>query len=112
LRFEATGIGAWSRNLDTGERAWNGQMARIFDMSAPAEPPSLRKLLLGRVLPDDLPKVDALTRSLSGLIHQALPELARAAFMDPSLRTNPRIPLVSELVELLQAGYEGEPAGP
>jgi acetaldehyde dehydrogenase/alcohol dehydrogenase len=43
---------------------------------------------------------------------EALPELARAAFMDPSLRTNPRIPLVSELVELLRAGYEGEPAGP
>jgi hypothetical protein len=32
--------------------------------------------------------------------------------MDPSLRTNPRIPLVSELVDLLRAGYEGEPAGP
>jgi hypothetical protein len=29
--------------------------------------------------------------------------------MDPSLRTNPRIPLVSELVELLRAGYEGRP---
>jgi acetaldehyde dehydrogenase / alcohol dehydrogenase len=43
---------------------------------------------------------------------QALPELARAAFMDPSLRTNPRIPLVGELVELLRVGYEGEPAGP
>jgi acetaldehyde dehydrogenase / alcohol dehydrogenase len=35
----------------------------------------------------------------------ALPELADAAFADPSLRTNPRMPLVSELVELLQAGY-------
>jgi len=39
----------------------------------------------------------------------ALPDLARAAFMDPSLRTNPRIPLVAELVELLQAGYAGRP---
>lgn len=39
----------------------------------------------------------------------ALPDVARAAFMDPSLRTNPRIPLVRELVELLQAGYEGRP---
>jgi acetaldehyde dehydrogenase/alcohol dehydrogenase len=37
----------------------------------------------------------------------ALPELARAAFMDPSIRTNPRIPLVSEIVELLRRGYEG-----
>jgi acetaldehyde dehydrogenase / alcohol dehydrogenase len=35
----------------------------------------------------------------------ALPELARAAFMDPSIRTNPRIPMVKEIVELLQAGY-------
>ena len=35
----------------------------------------------------------------------ALPDLARAAFMDPSMRTNPRIPLIRELVELLQAGY-------
>jgi acetaldehyde dehydrogenase/alcohol dehydrogenase len=40
----------------------------------------------------------------------ALPELAKAAFADMSIRTNPRIPLVAELVELLQAGYEGRPA--
>jgi acetaldehyde dehydrogenase/alcohol dehydrogenase len=37
----------------------------------------------------------------------ALPELARAAFEDPSIRTNPRIPLVSELIELLEAGWTG-----
>jgi acetaldehyde dehydrogenase/alcohol dehydrogenase len=37
----------------------------------------------------------------------ALPELARAAFEDPSLRTNPRIPLVRELVELLEAAWRG-----
>jgi acetaldehyde dehydrogenase/alcohol dehydrogenase len=37
----------------------------------------------------------------------ALPELARAAFADPSLRTNPRIPLIAELVDLLRAGYAG-----
>jgi acetaldehyde dehydrogenase/alcohol dehydrogenase len=35
----------------------------------------------------------------------ALPELARAAFADPSIRTNPRIPMIREVVELLQAGY-------
>ncbi len=39
----------------------------------------------------------------------ALPQLARAAFMDPSVRTNPRIPMVSELVDLLRAGYAGRP---
>ena len=37
----------------------------------------------------------------------ALPELARAAFEDPSLRTNPRMPLVRELEELLRAGWRG-----
>ena len=38
---------------------------------------------------------------------RALPDLARAAFSDPSLKTNPRIPLIRELVALLQAGYAG-----
>jgi acetaldehyde dehydrogenase/alcohol dehydrogenase len=37
----------------------------------------------------------------------ALPELARAAFEDPSVRTNPRMPLVRELVELLEAAWRG-----
>jgi len=37
----------------------------------------------------------------------AVPELAEAAFMDPSLRTNPRMPLVAELVDLLHAGWTG-----
>ncbi len=40
----------------------------------------------------------------------ALPELAQAAFTDPSLRTNPRMPLVSELLELLRAAYAGRGA--
>ena len=38
---------------------------------------------------------------------KALPELAKAAFMDPSIRTNPRIPMISEVVELLELGYSG-----
>ena len=37
----------------------------------------------------------------------ALPDLARMAFGDPSIRTNPRIPLVRELTELLEAGFRG-----
>jgi acetaldehyde dehydrogenase/alcohol dehydrogenase len=41
----------------------------------------------------------------------ALPDLARAAFMDPSIRTNPRIPLIAELVELLRDAFEGPPGG-
>ena len=37
----------------------------------------------------------------------AVPELCRAAFADPSGRTNPRMPLLAELHDLLQAGFEG-----
>ena len=38
----------------------------------------------------------------------ALPDLAKAAFSDPSIRTNPRIPMLREIVELLEAGYGGQ----
>lgn len=41
----------------------------------------------------------------------ALPALARAAFTDPSMRTNPRMPLLREIIELLWAGFQGPPAG-
>jgi acetaldehyde dehydrogenase/alcohol dehydrogenase len=37
----------------------------------------------------------------------ALPELAMTAFADLSNRTNPRMPLVTELTALLRAGYDG-----
>jgi acetaldehyde dehydrogenase/alcohol dehydrogenase len=37
----------------------------------------------------------------------SLPELAKTAFTDPSMRTNPRIPLIKEIVELLWAGFDG-----
>ena len=37
----------------------------------------------------------------------AVPELARVAFDDPSWRTNPRMPLLSELAELLWKAYYG-----
>src|SRR5450755_1281336 len=37
----------------------------------------------------------------------SLPELAKTAFTDPSMRTNPRIPLISEIIELLKVGYAG-----
>ena len=42
-----------------------------------------------------------------GEFEAALPDLAEAAFADPSLRTNPRMPLVSELLALLEAGWNG-----
>jgi acetaldehyde dehydrogenase/alcohol dehydrogenase len=38
---------------------------------------------------------------------QALPDLAMNAFQDLSNRTNPRMPLVSEITELLKLGYYG-----
>lgn len=37
----------------------------------------------------------------------ALPALAKAAFSDPSIRTNPRIPLLTEIVALRQTGCGG-----
>jgi acetaldehyde dehydrogenase/alcohol dehydrogenase len=70
-----------------------------------------RERLFARV--DELLEAVEMPRSLAeaGVARDefdaALPDLARAAFMDPSLRTNPRIPLVAELVELLQAAYAG-----
>jgi len=46
---------------------------------------------------------------------RAVPELAKIAFDDPSWRSNPRMPLMSELEELLWKAYEGrglaKPAG-
>jgi acetaldehyde dehydrogenase / alcohol dehydrogenase len=38
---------------------------------------------------------------------KALPDLAKTAFDDPSWRSNPRMPLVSELVALLWSAYRG-----
>ena len=40
---------------------------------------------------------------------RALPELAMTAFEDLSNRTNPRMPLVSEITTLLRLGYSGDP---
>ncbi len=37
----------------------------------------------------------------------SLPDLARTAFGDPSIRTNPRIPMVQEIVSLLEQGFGG-----
>jgi len=38
---------------------------------------------------------------------QSIPGLAQVAFADPSWRSNPRMPLMEELVELLWKAYEG-----
>ncbi len=38
---------------------------------------------------------------------RAIPDLAKVAFDDPSWRSNPRMPLVSELIELFWRAYRG-----
>jgi acetaldehyde dehydrogenase/alcohol dehydrogenase len=70
-----------------------------------------RERLFERV--DRLLDAVEMPRSLAALgisrreFEAALPDLTRAAFGDASLKTNPRIPMIKELAELLQAGYEG-----
>jgi len=41
---------------------------------------------------------------------RAIPEMVKAAFDDPSWRSNPRMPLMQELVELFWKAYEGRGA--
>jgi len=59
----------------------------------------------------------AIPRSIADLgitkeeFESAMPELAKIAFDDPSWRSNPRMPLVSELVELFWRAYEGRALG-
>jgi acetaldehyde dehydrogenase/alcohol dehydrogenase len=70
-----------------------------------------RETLFARV--DDLLETVGMPGSLAEMgiareeFEAAIPELALAAFNDPSMRTNPRIPLLDELTGLLRAGYEG-----
>ena len=55
----------------------------------------------------------AIPRSIADLgisrevFEKAMPELSKIAFEDPSWRSNPRMPLVTELVELFWTAYEG-----
>ena len=89
------------------------QIAYVFGIHGKGEE-DRRAQLFARV--DELLDAVQIPRSLAEAgvpredFEAALPDLARAAFMDPSVRTNPRIPMVAELVELLRAGYEGRPA--
>ena len=74
-----------------------------------------RRRLIDQV--DNLLRTVGIPRTLAeaGVAEQdfksALPALARAAFADPSLRTNPRMPLLAEISGLLELGYYGEAAG-
>jgi acetaldehyde dehydrogenase/alcohol dehydrogenase len=51
----------------------------------------------------DMPRTLAEAGVPRAELDAALPELVRAAFADASIRTNPRIPLIAELTELLNA---------
>ncbi len=72
---------------------------------------SRRERLFARV--DELLDEVEEPRSLAALgierseFEASVPDLARAAFMDPSIRTNPRIPMVREILALLDKGYGG-----
>jgi acetaldehyde dehydrogenase/alcohol dehydrogenase len=75
------------------------------------EPEESRRRLFQGV--EDLLDGLGMPRSLKELgiseqeFEEALPELAMNAFQDLSNRTNPRMPLLSELTELLRLGYAG-----
>ncbi len=87
------------------------QMAWVIGLGGKTEEIA-RGRLFERV--DELLETVGMPRSLAELgidedeFQAALPELTRNAFADPSLKTNPRFPLVSEISALLATGYEGE----
>ena len=86
------------------------QMAWVHGLGGHT-PEERRERLFARV--EELLAAVGMPASLSelgiarGEFEAALPDLADAAFADPSLRTNPRMPLVSELIALLEAGWNG-----
>jgi acetaldehyde dehydrogenase/alcohol dehydrogenase len=85
------------------------QIAWVLGLGGRGEA-AARERLFARI--DDLLAAVGIPRSLAamgvdrGEWETALPGLCRAAFADPSGRTNPRMPMLAELYELLNAGYE------
>ncbi|OLT47336.1 bifunctional acetaldehyde-CoA/alcohol dehydrogenase [Gordonia sp. CNJ-863] len=89
------------------------QLGRVvFGGREPAE--SRRRLFQGV---DDLLRRLGMPRTLAEIgvpeaeFLDALPQLAMTAFGDLSNRTNPRMPLISEITDLLRLGYFGETGG-
>jgi acetaldehyde dehydrogenase / alcohol dehydrogenase len=90
------------------------QVAWILGLGGRSEEERRRRLfakvdaLLGEV---EIPRSLAECGVPRDAFEEALPDLTKAAFNDPSIRTNPRIPMIAELVALLRAAYEGPPEG-
>jgi acetaldehyde dehydrogenase/alcohol dehydrogenase len=69
-----------------------------------------REHLFSRI--DELLEAVDMPRSLSEVgvprdeFEAAIPDLVKSAFADPSIRTNPRMPMLAELAALLEAAYE------
>ncbi len=57
-----------------------------------------------------IPRAIAELGIAKGEFERAVPELAKTAFDDPSWRSNPRMPLMSELEDLFWLAYEGRGA--
>ncbi|MFO1070120.1 MAG: HWE histidine kinase domain-containing protein [Geminicoccaceae bacterium] len=65
LALGAADLATWDRNLLTGETRWNDKMFRLLGLDPAAVVPSL-PLWATRVLPEDLPEIEAaLARSLA-----------------------------------------------
>jgi acetaldehyde dehydrogenase/alcohol dehydrogenase len=86
------------------------QIAWVLGLGGRGEE-AARERLFARV--DELLRAVGIPRSLAehGIRHDAWEaargDLCRAAFADPSGRTNPRMPMLAELAALLDAGYGG-----
>ena len=84
------------------------QIAWIIGLGGRTEEERRERLFASRRGSAGLRRHAALARAAGvtrGDFEEALPELARAAFEDASIRTNPRIPLVHELTQLLEQGF-------
>ncbi|HEX6026430.1 MAG TPA: bifunctional acetaldehyde-CoA/alcohol dehydrogenase [Solirubrobacter sp.] len=85
------------------------QIAWVLGLGGRGEA-AARERLFARV--DELLRTVGIPRTLAetGITRKewerAKPDLCRAAFADPSGRTNPRMPMLAELAELLDAAYE------
>jgi acetaldehyde dehydrogenase / alcohol dehydrogenase len=81
--------------LGLGGHAIEEKVARLITAT--------EKLLDQLAIPQSIAELGITREEFEG----AMPELAKNAFDDPSWRSNPRMPLVSELVELFWSAFQG-----